>query len=277
MLRGRCVTLPLVVLLLLAGSLTAAAQVAAGGARIPGSTAPREAPLLNWSEVSHGFEYSYGDSYGDLKYVPLTEISVIQIRLETVEGTQRWVRRRFHYDASGTPVIDETWVYPAGTRMVEAVVGYKTPPLGPPRGGLKFTADPVVALKFLIPIPSDTSPARRPHRVNLPARVNVVQSRPGSLAQALGYRPLSSQPARSGRPEMCEASTPYASDHPPLQASCVLLNPGQAVDLPNQVRVMRVGNNYRVMVNGSVVDDLERVTIVRLGEGYYTMQDVPGI
>jgi hypothetical protein len=266
------VAFPVLLLLLHAGAPTAAAQARAGGVHTPGSTAPREAPLLNWSEVTlHEFSFSSGNAW----QVPLTQIVVTQFSLESVEGSQHWVGRRYHYDVSGNPVVDETWVYPAGTRMVEAVVGYTTHPPGIPGGGppsFNPTLYPELKLAFLIPITSNATTARRPQRTNLPARVNARGSRPGPLAQALGYTPVSSAPARIARPQTCDASAPFAPRGPAFQAACVLLDPGQAVDLPNQIRIVRIGGNYRVVVSGSVVDDLQGVTIVRLGGGYYTLQ-----
>jgi hypothetical protein len=47
------------------------------------------------------------------------------------------------------------------------------------------------------------------------------------------------------------------------------------VDLPNQLRIVRVGDNYRIVVGGSLVDDVPPIAIVRLEPGrYYVLSEV---
>jgi hypothetical protein len=261
------ITLAVFILLLHAAAPPAAGQVRAapGGVRPPGTTtAPREAPLLNWADVTASEFSTGGEPYGSWK--PFFTYS-----LEPVEGSPRWVRRHYHWDASGLPVVDDTSVLPNGARVVQAVTGYYHP-LG---GGGGWYGYPDVAVALLVPITSAPMGARPGARVG-PA---VQRADPKTLsripaAQALGYQRVRSVPsAQSGLPATCPRSTQYPSQGPPLQASCVLLEPGQAVDLPNQIRILRVGNNYRVMVGGSLVDDLEDVTIIRTDPGrYYSLQ-----
>src|SRR6266571_4150953 len=118
------VTLSLVVFLLQAAAPRVAGQVrpAPGGVRVPGTTGPREAPLLNWAEVSTEFSLGNSEMYGKQPFRTFS--------LESVEGSQHWVERSYHFngtDLYAMPVIDNTTVYPTGTRIVQAVTGYGPP------------------------------------------------------------------------------------------------------------------------------------------------------
>jgi hypothetical protein len=241
-----------------AGASTAAGQVVAGGARVPGTTVPREAPLLNWSDVTVS-EFSLGGMDAYLKKQPFRAFS-----LEPVEGSQRWVERSYRWDTQGMPVVDETKVYPSGVRMVYAVTGFVNV-------GNTWYKSAVISIAALMPIASESTAARLGTRRTV---ANGRGSDPATLhrapvAQVLGYQPGLTVPHRPRRPDECLLSSEYSSKGAQLQASCVLLEPGQAVDLPNQIRIIRVGNSYRVMVAGSLVDDLAGVTIVRVGQGRY--------
>src|SRR5712692_7478755 len=100
------VTLSLVVFLLQAAAPRVAGQVrpAPGGVRVPGTTGPREAPLLNWTEVTMS-EFS-------LSLNPLSNQPFRTFSLESVEGSQHRVERSYHWDVFHQPVVDDTKVYP---------------------------------------------------------------------------------------------------------------------------------------------------------------------
>ena len=252
------VTFSVVVSFVHAGASTATGQVAAGGARVPGTTVPREAPLLNWSDVTVS-----QFSLGGVDYFKKQPFRVFS--LEPLEGSQRWIERSYRWDTLGRPVVDETRVYPSGVRMVYAVTGFVNV-------GSSWYKSAVISIAALMPIASEPTATR------LGTRRAGVASGPGPdpaalhrapVAQVMGYQPGLTVPERPRRPDECQLSSDYSSKGPQLEASCVLLEPGQAVDLPNQIRIIRVGNSYRVVVAGSLVDDLAGVTIVRVGQGRY--------
>jgi hypothetical protein len=236
-----------------------AGQLRPGGVRVPGTTVAREAPLLNWTGVTQS-EFTLGGGPPG-SYQPFRLLS-----LETVEGSQRWVARAYHWDRSG-PVLDGTEVYPTGSRMVHAVTGYSKPLVG---GGGGWHGYPDVTIAILIPIVGTSVGVRRVAPLNTRANPAALYRIP--VAQAIGYpRVAPTASARAASPATCSLSTKYTSTGPPLQASCVLLEPGQSVDLPNQIRILRVANNYRIMVGGSLVEDLPNVTIVHAEGRYYTL------
>jgi hypothetical protein len=240
-----------------------AGQVRPGGVRVPGTTVAREAPLLNWAAVTAS-EFTLGGGPPG-SYQPFRLLS-----LETVEGSPHWVVRSYHWDTSKGLVLDGTEVYPTGSRMVHAVTGYTKPLVG---GGGGWHGYPNVTIAILVPIAGTSIGARRVGPLNTRANPSALYRIP--VGQAIGYPQGANAPsARAASPGTCSLSTSYTSNGPPLQASCVLLEPGQSVDLPNQIRILRVGNNYRIMVGGSLVEDLPSVTIVRAEGRYYTLREL---
>lgn len=251
--------------LLHAGARTAAGQVRAAPGRgpVPGTSTQREAPLLNWSEVTAP-EFCVGDC------TPQPTGPFRIFRFESVEGSQHWVERSYHWlsGASGATVLDGTKVYPSGVRMVHAVTGYEHHL----SGVCGWYGCPETSLALLIPIPSGGA-SRGVRRLGSPNdRADPAALQRIPLAQAMGYQSRPSAPVRQARTGACPASTEYEANGPRLQASCILLDPGQFVDLPNQTRILRVGENYRVMVRGTLVDDFQNVTIIRAdADRYYAL------
>jgi hypothetical protein len=246
-------------------ALRVAGQVRPGGVRVPGTTVAREAPLLNWADVSAS-EFTLGGG-------PLGSFQPFQLlSLESVGGSQHWIVRSYHWDASG-PVLDGTEMYPSGARVVHAVTGYKSNLFGSGGVGGWPHKYPNVTIAILVPIATQGTGvgARRVGPLNTRANPAALYRIP--VSQAIGYKPMATAPAAGAtNPGVCSHSTKYSSSGPPLQASCVLLEPGQSVDLPNQIRILRVADNYRIMVAGSLVDDVTGVTIVRAGDRYYTLR-----
>jgi hypothetical protein len=260
----RFVTLFLFVFALQAAASRVNGQVRPGGVRVPGTTVAREAPLLNWTAVTQS-EFTLGGGQPG-SYEPFRLLS-----LETVEGSPRWVVRSYHWDTSKGLVLDGTEVYPTGSRMVHAVTGYSKQLVGGSSGGWHHSY-PNVTIAILVPIATaqGSSGARRVGPLNTRANPAALYNIP--LGQAIGYQRVApTASARAANPGKCSLSTAYTSNGPPLQASCVLLEPGQSVDLPNQIRILRVGDNYRIIVGGSLVEDLPSVTIVHAEGRYYTL------
>jgi hypothetical protein len=258
------VTLSLVVFLLQAAAPRVAGQVrpAPGAVRVPGTTVAREVPLRNWSEVTMS-EVSFGSSN------PVSKEPFRTFSLESVEGSQHWVERSYHWPPNGLPVVDDTKVHPTASRMVHAVTGYYQQY---PYSG--WYGWPTIRFGLLVPV---AGARLRASRVSPPKeRVNAAALQRIPVAQTMGYQRLRvAPPARVARPGApCHDSTEYPPNSPPLQASCVLLEPGQSVDLPNQTRILRVGNNYRVIVGGSLMEDLYDVTIIHTEGRYYTLRDL---
>ena len=237
-----------------------AGQVRPGGVRVPGTTVAREAPLLNWTGVTLS-EFTFGGGPPG-SWQPFSLLS-----LESVEGSQHWVLRAYHWDTAKGLVLDETYVYPTGSRMVHAVTGYSKPMFG---GGGGWYGYPDLTLAMLVPIVGTSVGVRRVGPLKTRANPAALYHIP--VGQAIGYQRVApTASARAASPATCSLSTKFTSNGPPLQASCVLLEPGQSVELPNQIRILRVGNNYRIMVGGSLVEDLQNVTIVHAEGRYYTL------
>ena len=265
------VALCLFVFLLQATAPTIAGQVGPvpGGVRVPGTSVAREAPLYNWSEVTM-LEIQLGNK----QFMGTDPFRIFS--LESVEGSQHWVERHYHWSLDpshnpvGPPVVDNTEVYPTGTRMVYAVTGYYTPMFGPP----SWSGYPSIRFALLVPVAGTRPGALRVNPPNVRANQAVLQRTP--VAQTIGYQRVRAAPPVRGRPpSACDYSTAYPPKDPTLQASCVLLEPGQFVDLPNQTRILRVGESYRVMVGESLMEDLEGViTIIHTEGRYYTLRDL---
>lgn len=246
-------------IVLFGAAFTVTGQVRPGGIHVPGTTVAHEAPLLNWEEVKQS-EFSLGDP-NPVSYVPFRTYS-----LESVLGQQRWVERSYHWDSSYTPIVDKITVYPEGTRIVEAVTGWS------PSSRSSWYGYPDLKIALLVPIASPP-PSTPSSLIN--NHLNAANLRRIPVAQALGYkRGVSVKPAQSKRPGACDLSSTYPSDAP-LQASCVFLDPGQSVDLPNKVRILRVGDSYRIMSGGSLLEDLPvGFTIIHADARYYTLRDL---
>lgn len=259
-------SLVLLVLVLLVPGLVrdVAAQVSAtpGGLRAP--TVPREAPLVNWAEVTVS-EFSLGRE-APWAFDPFTTYS-----LESIDGSAHWVWRSYKWDASKKPVVTDTKVYPTGTRIVHAVTGYSPP------NGRGWLGQPNITVALLVPIasaPLSASVARRIGPLN--SRVDPAILARTPVAQAIGYvRASTAPPTRPARQPTCPRSSEYAAKGPPLVALCLVLEPGQYADLPNQTRITRTGNYYQVAVGGLAVEDLSIVeAIIRSNGAYFALNYV---
>ena len=128
-----------------------------------------------------------------------------------------------------------------------------------------------MTVAILLPIQGTSVGMRRIGPLKTRANPAALYNIP--IAQAIGYQRVTPQ-ARVRPPGTCSRSTAYQSSGPTLQASCLLLEPGQSVDLPNQIRILRVGSNYRIIVGGLLVEDVETDTILRAEGRYYTLRQL---
>src|SRR5262245_13649260 len=98
------VTLFLLVFGLQLAATKVAGQVRPGGVRVPGTSVAREATLLNWTGVTQS-EFILGGG------PPGSHQAFRLLSLESVEGSQHWVVRSYHWASLG-PILDGTEVYP---------------------------------------------------------------------------------------------------------------------------------------------------------------------
>src|SRR5262245_50678352 len=226
--------------------------------------APGEAALVNWTNVDVP-EFSLGAP-------PFQKLPFRSYSLESVEGSKRWVKRSYHWDAYGELVVDSTEVYPNGSLMVYSVIGYSQT-LGGFGGSGVWGGYPTLTFGVLIPIASSGPIRVAPGALHVGPDRAAINRVP--VAQAMGYQRLAAPRLASAAPQAaCPASAPYAPNGPPLEASCVLFESGQSLNLSNQTRVVRVGSDYRVMVGQSTVNNFTNVIIVRIANQYYALETV---